>query len=82
MRQLSGFDQQALHVYEGTSDGRPVWQFAWYASTDEGGRVYRAKVICDGGCCYALTFSAPEGSGGAYDTIASAVFTSMELQPV
>ena len=40
---------------------RPVWQFAWYAASDEGGRMYRCKVISDGAHCYALTFSVPEG---------------------
>ena len=82
VRQLSGFDQQALHVYEGTSDGRPVWQFAWYAASDEGGRMYRCKVISDGSYCYALTVSVPEGAGTSYDTMLTEVFSSMELQPV
>ena len=81
VRQLSGFDEQALHVYETTAGGRTVWQFAWYAASDEGGRLYRCKVISEGAHCYALTFSAPEGSGTAYDTTAAELFSSMELQP-
>ena len=82
VRQLSGFDEQALHVYETTAGGRTVWQFAWYAGSDEGGRLYRAKVINDGAYCYALTVSVPEGAGTSYDTMLTEVFSSMELQPV
>ena len=80
VRQLSGFDEQALHVYETTAGGRTVWQFAWYAGSDEGGRLYRAKVINDGAYCYALTFSAPELSGTSYDTTAAELFSSMEVR--
>ena len=81
VRSLSGFDASALRVYESGSRSRPVWQFAWYAASDEGGRLYRCKVISEGAHCYALTFSAPEGSGTAYDTTAAELFSSMELQP-
>ena len=81
VRSLSGFDASALRVYESGSRSRPVWQFAWYAASDEGGRLYRCKVISEGTHCYALTFSAPEGSGTAYDTTAAELFSSMELQP-
>ncbi len=40
VRSLSGFDASALRVYESGSRSRPVWQFAWYAASDEGGRLY------------------------------------------
>lgn len=82
VRQLSGFDEQALHVYETTTGGQTIWQFAWYAGSDEGGRLYRAKVITDGAYCYALTFSAPELSGTSYDTTAAELFSSMEVRQV
>ena len=81
VRRLSGFDASALHVYKSGGKERPVWQFAWYAASDEGGRLYRCKVISEGAHCYARTFSAPEGSGTAYDTTAAELFSSMELQP-
>ena len=81
VRRLSGFDASALHVYKSGGKDRPVWQFAWYAASDEGGRMYRCKVISDGGYAYALTVSVPEGSGTAYDTTAAELFSSMELQP-
>ena len=55
VRRLSGFDASALHVYKSGGKDRPVWQFAWYAASDEGGRMYRCKVISDGSYCYALT---------------------------
>ena len=82
VRRLSGFDASALHVYKSGGKDRPVWQFAWYAASDEGGRMYRCKVISDGAYCYALTVSVPEGSGTAYDSMLAEVFSSMELQPV
>ena len=41
VRRLSGFDASALHVYKSGGKDRPVWQFAWYAASDEGGRMYR-----------------------------------------
>ena len=82
VRSLSGFDASALRVYESGSRSRPVWQFAWYAASDEGGRMYRCKVISDGAYCYALTVSVPEGAGTAYDSMLTEVFSSMELQPV
>ena len=81
-RRLSGFDASALHVYKSGGKERPVWQFAWYAASDEGGRMYRCKVISDGAYCYALTVSVPEGAGTAYDSMLTEVFSSMELQPV
>lgn len=81
VRRLSGFDASALRVYESGSRSRPVWQFAWYAASDEGGRLYRCKVLSEAAHCYALTFSVPEGSGTAYDTTAAELFSSMELQP-
>ena len=82
VRRLSGFDASALHVYKSGGKDRPVWQFAWYAASDEGGRMYRCKVISDGGYAYALTVSVPEGAGTAYDSMLAEVFSSMELQPV
>lgn len=82
VRRLSGFDASALHVYKSGGKERPVWQFAWYAASDEGGRMYRCKVISDGAYCYALTVSVPEGAGTAYDSMLTEVFSSMELQPV
>ena len=82
VRRLSGFDASALHVYKSGGKDRPVWQFAWYAASDEGGRMYRGKVISDGAYCYALTVSVPEGAGTAYDSMLTEVFSSMELQPV
>ena len=82
IRQLSGFDASALHVYQSGSRSRPVWQFAWYAGSDEGGRMYRCKVVEDGAYCYALTLSVPEASASHYDTMAAELFSSMELQPV
>ena len=69
-------------VYKSGGKDRPVWQFAWYAASDEGGRMYRCKVISDGSYCYALTVSVPEGAGTSYDTMLTEVFSSMELQPV
>ena len=81
VRSLSGFDASALRVYESGSRSRPVWQFAWYAASDEGGRLYRCKVISEGAHCYALTVSVPEGAGTSYDTTAAELFSSMELQP-
>ena len=82
VRRLSGFDASALHVYKSGGKERPVWQFAWYAASDEGGRMYRCKVISDGAYCYALTVSVPEGAGTAYYSMLTEVFSSMELQPV
>lgn len=81
VRQLSGFSADALHVYETTQDGFRALQFAWYAAGDEGGRVYRAKVLRSGAYCYALTISVPEGSGTSYDSMTSALLTSMDLAP-
>ena len=77
VRRLSGFDASALHVYKSGGKDRPVWQFAWYAASDEGGRMYRCKVISDGSYCYALTVSVPEGAGTSYDTRLTGVFSSM-----
>lgn len=81
VRQLSGFSADALHVYETTENGFRALQFAWYAAGDEGGRLYRAKVLCSGAYCYALTVSVPEGSSTHYDTMTAALLTSMDLVP-
>ena len=52
---------------------------AWYAGSDEGGRLYRADVVLEEPYCYALLFSTSEQSGTKYDSIAARVFASMSL---
>ena len=79
VKRLTGFSFDALHPLKTTKCGLPEYRFAWYASGDEGGRLYRADVLKDEGYCYALVFSVPEGSGTAYDSTAEAVFASMSL---
>ena len=79
IRRVSGFSPEQLAVIETSRFGMPEYQFVWYASGDEGGRLYRADVLVDDLYCYALTFSVREGLGSTYDTTAQQVFASYSL---
>lgn len=79
IRRVSGFEPEQLSVVETNRFGMPEYQFAWYAGSDEGGRLYRADVLVDDLYCYVLTFSVREGLGSTYDTTAKQVFASYSL---
>mgnify|MGYP004687672403 CR=1 FL=1 len=79
IRTLTGFDEAQLQIVRTTRFSLPEYQFAWSAATDEGERLYRAAMLCDERCCYALCFSVPAGSGTKYDSIQESVFASFGL---
>ena len=68
VRRLSGFAPEQIEVLRTQRFGMPEYQFAWYASGEEGGRLCRADVLCDGDWCYAVTFSAREDCSAAGET--------------
>ncbi len=78
-RQLSGFSAEQLQIVTTRRFGMPEYQFAWYASGDEGGRLYRADVLMDGTYGYALVFSVSEEAGARYAQTAEQVFASFNL---
>lgn len=78
-RQLSGFSAEQLQIVTTRRFGMPEYQFAWYASGDEGGRLYRADVLMDGTYGYALVFSVSESAGARYAQTAEQVFASFNL---
>ena len=80
VRRLSGFEPERLSIIETARCGMPEYQFAWYTSGDEGGRLCRADILMDGLYCYALTFSVREGLGTAYDSTIRDVFASLSLE--
>ncbi len=79
VRRLSGFSAEQLQIVQTRRFGMPEYQFAWYASGDEGGRLYRADVLMDGSYGYALVFSIREGLGVSYEKTAEQVFSSFNL---
>ena len=79
VRRLSGFEPEQLDVLRTTRFGLPEYQFAWYASGDEGGRLCRADVLCDWPYSYTVTFSVREECAAAYQAAAQQVFESICL---
>ena len=79
IRRLSGFEPEQLQVLKTRRFGLPEYQFAWYQTSEEGGRLCRADVLCDGETCYALTFSVNEEAAAEYDAAARHVFESIIL---
>ena len=79
VQRLSGFAPEQIEVVQTQRFGMPEYQFAWYASGEEGGRLCRADVLCDGDWCYAVTFSVKEECGSACDAAAERVFASICL---
>lgn len=78
--ELSGFPAEQLQIVQTTRYAMPEYQFAWYTSGDEGGRLCRADVLTDGTYCYALCFSCREELAREYDTTAQTVFATFRLQ--
>ena len=79
IRRLSGFEPEQLQILKTCRFGLPEYQFAWYQTGEEGGRLCRADVLCDGSACYALTFSVNEEAAAEYDAAARHVFESVIL---
>ena len=79
VRRLSGFSPEQIAVVQTQRFGMPEYQFAWYASGEEGGRLCRADVLCDGTWCYAVTFSVKEDCSAAYDAAAEQGFANLGL---
>lgn len=79
VRSLTGFPPERVQVVETRCGELPEYQFAWYAGSDEGGRLYRVDVVLEEPYCYTLLFSTSEQSGTKYDSIAARVFASMSL---
>jgi hypothetical protein len=81
VRRLSGFAPERLNIIKTSRCGLPEYQFAWYTTGDEGGRLCRTDLLMDGLYGYALTFSEREGLGTAYDSTVKDVFASLSLEP-
>lgn len=79
VQQLSGFEAEQLQILKTTRFGLPAYQFAWYTSGDEGGKLCRAGLIVDDPYCYAVTFCVRESCGAVYDDVADRVFASISL---
>lgn len=79
VRTLTGFSDARVTSVVTTRDGKKECRFAWYAGSDEGGRLLRADALFDAPYCYVLIFSSEESSGAEYDSTADAVFASMTI---
>lgn len=79
VRSLSGFSLDHVTVVETTHGPFPEYQFAWYSLTEQGGRLYRADLIFDGLCCYAVVCSTLEAKGDLYQAQVQQVFSSFTL---
>ncbi len=79
VRSVTGFEPERVQLVQTKRGGLTEYQFAWYSSSDEGGRLYRADAVLDEPYCYVLLFSTSEQSGTKYDSTAEAVFASMRL---
>ena len=84
VKQLSGFEPQNLNILQTTSGGMEEYQFAWYAETAEGGRIFRADLIMDETRCYAVVCSGPESAGNFHEQSRQviAAFSLQKADPV
>lgn len=81
VKHLSGYEEDQMMILQMERDGLPEYQFAWYAQTEEGGRLYRADLVMEGMTCYAVVCSTPEEAGDAYEIQSRQVFASFTLSP-
>ena len=79
IRELSGYVREDLTVLQTQRFGLPEYQFAWVAQTESGSRLYRADLVLDGTCCYAVVCSSLEEAGDYYAFQARQVFSSFGL---
>ena len=79
VKHLSGLQAERMTVVQTTRFGLPEYHFAWYAQTEEGGRVCQADLVMDGLCCYAVVTSVPEDNGKDYQQTCRQVFSSFGL---
>ena len=63
VKQLSGFAQDQLIILKTQRFGLPEYQFAWVSQSDQGMRLYRADLVMDETCCYAVVCSSLEEAG-------------------
>lgn len=79
IRRLTGFAPEQLPIIKTKCFGLNAYQLVWYCLSEEGGRLCRAAVVCDGDLCYTLSFSVREEQGAQYAETAQAVFESLSL---
>lgn len=79
VRTLSGFEAEELTILQTTRFDLPEYQFAWVSQTEQGARLYRADLVLDGTCCYAVICSSLESAGDYYAFQARQVFSSFGL---
>ena len=79
VRTVSGFEAEELTLLKLSRFGLPEYQFAWVSQTEQGARLYRADLIMDGTCCYAVVCSSLENAGDYYAFQARQVFSSFGL---
>jgi len=76
---LSGFEAEELTILQTSRFDLPEYQFAWVSQTEQGTRLYRADLVLDGTCCYAVVCSSLESAGDYYAFQARQVFSSFGL---
>ena len=79
VREISGFSSEALTILQTQRFSLPEYQFAWVSQTDQGARLYRADLVLDGSCCYAVVCSSLEDAGDYYAFQARQVFSTFGL---
>ncbi len=79
IHQLSGFRAEDLEVVCLSRFSMPEYRFAWYRPSDDGGRICRADLFCDGQQCYAVTVSVSEDAARMYHQLAAEVFSTVGL---
>ena len=79
VRQLSGFTQDQLTILQTQRFGLPEYQFAWVSQSEQGMRLYRADLVMDETCCYAVVCSSLEEAGDYAAFQARQVFSTFGL---
>lgn len=79
VKRISGFPADRLTILKTQRFDLPEYQFAWVSETEQGTRLYRADLVLDGTCCYAVVCSSLELAGDYAAFQARQVFGSFGL---
>ena len=82
IEKLSGYSADRMMVLQTQRFELPEYQFAWVSQSEQGTRLYRADLIMDGTCCYAVVCSSLEEAGDYASFEARKVFSTFGLNGV
>lgn len=80
IRELSGFEKDALTVMETEAEGMDRYEFVWVTTGETGEVFHRALVLDDGNFHYCLTVSGDAEAAGETKDVWQMIFDSAYLE--